>query len=367
MTKLEPVIAVYTICHNEEENVLAWLHQVKMADIIIVGDTGSTDRTTSLLEANGVIVHQLNIHPWRFDEARNQLLSLLPQHIDICISLDFDERLSSGWRANLVSVWNNEITRVRYRYTEKSASHPNDYSTIIASKIHSRHHYKWVYPVHELLCYEGPNQEIEQYATDIEILHLPNRARDRSKYLDLMILAVKEHPTDIRLVHQLGRDFLQSGMPKHCIEVMTYNMSLTDVPIEQHYACRRFIARAYGELQQYEQASYYLQQLWVDNPSCSSTYIEHAILSYKYQDWDDLYLLSMRCNQINFQSNTIYNEFHNKESLFFDLLSIACYHKSDFEHAIYYAKKALEKDPFNYRIRNNIKLFEQQLDQNNTK
>ncbi len=61
-------ICAYTICLNEEKHVMRWLEATKDADLRVVVDTGSTDRTVDLLRAApNVIVHQISIKPFRFD------------------------------------------------------------------------------------------------------------------------------------------------------------------------------------------------------------------------------------------------------------------------------------------------------------
>ena len=79
-------ICVYTICKNEEQFVERWVNSAKDADLLIVGDTGSTDKSIDKLEELGVIVHKINVNPWRFDVARNKILELLPKDVDIVIT-----------------------------------------------------------------------------------------------------------------------------------------------------------------------------------------------------------------------------------------------------------------------------------------
>jgi glycosyltransferase involved in cell wall biosynthesis len=72
-------IAAYTIALNEEKHVMRWLEATKDADIRVVADTGSTDKTVALLQAApNVIVHQISVMPFRFDDARNAALALVP-------------------------------------------------------------------------------------------------------------------------------------------------------------------------------------------------------------------------------------------------------------------------------------------------
>ena len=67
-------ICVYAICKNEEKFAEAWMESVKEADMVVVLDTGSTDRTVSILKNAGAEVYEETISPWRFDTARNRSL-----------------------------------------------------------------------------------------------------------------------------------------------------------------------------------------------------------------------------------------------------------------------------------------------------
>ncbi len=107
-------IAVYAISKNEEQFVNRFCDSAKNADIILIADTGSTDRTVELALENGAIVHDICISPWRFDKARDTALALLPRDIDVCISLDLDEVLMDGWREEIERVWQENTTRLRY-------------------------------------------------------------------------------------------------------------------------------------------------------------------------------------------------------------------------------------------------------------
>ena len=110
MTKYK--ITVYAIAKNEEINVLKWYDSMKEADEIVVLDTGSTDKTLSLLKKCPKIkVYCEQIKPWRFDVARNKSLSYVSSDTDICVCTDLDERFKKGWRKILEDNWHHDTTR----------------------------------------------------------------------------------------------------------------------------------------------------------------------------------------------------------------------------------------------------------------
>lgn len=109
-------IAVYTIALNEEHHVLRWFESAKDADLLLIADTGSTDRTIEKSESLGIAVHKIHVDPWRFDVARNASLALIPDHFDICIQLDMDEVLPPGWRRIVEQAWSEGNTWPIYRH-----------------------------------------------------------------------------------------------------------------------------------------------------------------------------------------------------------------------------------------------------------
>jgi glycosyltransferase involved in cell wall biosynthesis len=88
-------IAIYAICKNEEQFVQRFCDSAKDADLILIADTGSTDKTVELALECGAKVYDICISPWRFDKARDAALALLPKDIDVCISLE-DPKFPKG-------------------------------------------------------------------------------------------------------------------------------------------------------------------------------------------------------------------------------------------------------------------------------
>ncbi|MDP2660630.1 MAG: glycosyl transferase family 2, partial [Dehalococcoidia bacterium] len=102
---MHPQIAINTIAKNEARNARDFMASCAGADLVAVLDTGSTDGTQGLLRAAGAVVEEAVIEPWRFDTARNQALAMLPEDIDLVVSVDLDERLQPGWREALEETW----------------------------------------------------------------------------------------------------------------------------------------------------------------------------------------------------------------------------------------------------------------------
>ena len=131
-------IAVYTIAKNEEQFVQDWYNSAKDADYLLIADTGSTDKTKELALKLGINVYDISVSPWRFDDARNTALSLIPADIDYCISLDMDEVLSENWREELEKI-NPNTTRPIHRLVTSFDENGNPGVEFDALRMHSRH------------------------------------------------------------------------------------------------------------------------------------------------------------------------------------------------------------------------------------
>ena len=135
-------ICVYAICKNEEKHVNRWVESMKEADEIYVLDTGSTDQTKEKLENLGVKVTRKLISPWRFDNARNESLKLVPLDTDICVCTDLDEVFEPGWRKSLEEQWTPNTTKARYNYNWSLDQNNNPKVNFYIEKIHTSHNYK---------------------------------------------------------------------------------------------------------------------------------------------------------------------------------------------------------------------------------
>lgn len=129
-------VCVYGLAKNQEHLCTAWIESVKHADEIIVGDLGSTDSTKEILQSYGVKVYDINI-AFRYDVARNTLLSLIPKNIDFAISCDLNQLMSSNWK----SILNDELLPGTDRVSCLHITTDNKYHDV--NIIHSVPGYIW--------------------------------------------------------------------------------------------------------------------------------------------------------------------------------------------------------------------------------
>jgi len=208
-------IAVYTIALNEEKHVERWYNSVKDADYVLIADTGSTDRTVEIARSLGINVFNISVKPWRFDTARNVALALLPDDIDMCVSLDMDEVISEGWREALEQTTGNQITYVFY----------ND-ENFINNRIHARHGFMWKYLMHEGVVPDR-TEMIDEFCPGIEVTHVPDREKPRGQYLQLLKDALAENPDVGRYYRYLTRALQDNGEFE---EAEKYYLQVLNIP-----------------------------------------------------------------------------------------------------------------------------------------
>lgn len=351
-------VCVYAISKNEEKFVQRWYNSIKDADYICVLDTGSDDNTVSELKKLGVNVKVKKIKPWRFDEARNESMKMIPKDAQICICLDLDEVMLDGWKEKLLSIWNDNITRLWYKYNWNLDENDNPLISFYANKIHKNENYRWIYPVHEVLEYSGEN-EVYARSEELIINHYPDSSKSRSSYLPLLELSIKENPNDDRNMHYLGREYMYYGKWQESIDTLLKHLSLpSSTWKDERCASMRFIARCYKNLLRYNEAEMWLKKAIDEAPYLRDSYIEMASLKYILKKWNDVIYYSNEALKIKNNSMSYINEKFSYDETVYDLLSLAYYYIGDISNAILYSNKALEINPLNDRIKNNKKYFE---------
>jgi glycosyltransferase involved in cell wall biosynthesis len=200
-------IAVTTIALNEEKHVERWAESAADADLLMIADTGSTDATVIAAEDCGVEVGQVRVRPWRFDTARNAALALLPDDIDLVITLDMDEVLAPGWRDRIEAA--PRARRLSYDYVWNWTEDEQPGVQFRGDRCHARFGYQWKHPVHEVLVATG-SDDPAVYA-GFAIHHHADDTKPRSQYLPLLRRAVAEAPDDDRLAHYYARELYFTG------------------------------------------------------------------------------------------------------------------------------------------------------------
>lgn len=352
-------VVVYAISKNEEKFVARWVKSMLEADEIIVLDTGSSDKTVERLKELGVTVKEKEIKPFRFDVARNLSLDLVPNDTDICVCTDLDEVFEKGWRKALEDVWKENTTRLAYNYNWSLDENNKPLVNFYIEKIHSRQNYTWTHPVHEVLTYTGKQKEIK-YTTDLITLnHFPDTTKDRSNYLPLLELSVREDETDDRNMHYLGREYMYHKEYNKAIDTLIKHLSLEKaVWKDERAASMRFIARCYTELKRYKEARMWYLEAIKEAPYLRDTFVEIALLESSLGNYKETEKYCLEALKIKTHPKTYINEQFSFDHTIYDLLAVSYYYLKDYSKSLDYINKALELAPDNKRLQDNKIIIE---------
>lgn len=355
-------VCVYTICKNESQFVDRWVDSMQEADLIVVCDTGSTDDTVEKLKQRNVEVYSIVVNPWRFDTARNISLAFIPSDYDICVCTDMDEVLEKGWRDKIESVWTPETTRLRYMYTWRFNDDGTRGATYWYNKIHSRHGYRWVNPVHENVKYYGDKIEVYAQTPDVQLNHFPDITKSRSQYLSLLELSRKENPDDNSTVFWLGREYMFYGQYDNCIKTLKEHLSLKSATCtEERSSSMRFIARSYEKKGALDEANKWLYRAIAECPNVREPYVEMARLGYKLKNWPLVYLMVEEALKIKQRPASYLSEETSWNETIYDLGAIACYRLGLYKKSLELATIAVGINPNASRLKNNLELIKQRV------
>ena len=353
-------VCVYAICKNEEQFVDRWYNSMKEADEIYVLDTGSSDNTVKKLKEHGINVKVKKFKTWRFDDARNESLKMVPDNNDICVCTDLDEVFVPGWRKTLEDAWNENTTRARYNYNWSLDKDNNPLVNFYIEKIHKKDGYKWTHPVHEVLEYNG--NEVFITIDNITLNHYPDNNKSRSSYLPLLELSIKENPSDDRNMHYLGREYMYYGKWNESIDTLIKHLNLKNATWkDERCASMRFIARCYTNLNRYEEAKMWLDKAINEAPYLRDPYVERAILEYNLENWDNTIYYCNKALEIKTHKKTYINEPFSWDHTIYDLLSISYFNIKNFNKSLENINKALELNPNDERLLNNKILIEDHI------
>ena len=348
-------IVVYAIAKNESQFVRRFCDAAKDADMIFVADTGSTDDTVSLLEECGAHVAHISIKPWRFDDARNAALALLPDEFDVCVSLDLDEVLQPGWREEIERVWTTGTTRLRYGF---------DWGCGIVfqyEKIHSRWGYRWHHPLHEYPVADRI-EEVWANTDQLLVVHQPDPTKSRGQYLDILRVSIEEDPFCPRNAFYYARELSFHGHWREAITQAERYLALPRAtwPNERCYALR-VIGRCYQELGEPENAVKSFRLACAEAPYTREPWHELAKQCYLMSRWPECLGAALTCLSITHRDKVYTVDPSVWGAPAHDWASIAAWNLKLYALAYEHALLAVEKDPNDFRLRQNLAFCEQKI------
>lgn len=348
-------VAVYTIALNEEKHVERWYSSVKDADYVLIADTGSTDRTVEIAKELGINVVNVLIKPFRFDTSRNAALAALPADIDYCISLDMDEVLTEGWRADIETLAvlepnESAILRTPLTWNFKEDGTPGlQYG---ADRVHSRWGVMWRQPAHEIISTYGDYKEKRGWV-GFGIHHLADATKSRGQYMAMLKMAVDENPYSDRNAFYYARELYYYGLYKEAAKEFKRHLELpTAVWRPERAASLRYLA-----ICEPNSAVTHLIKAVATDPSRRESKVALAEEYYKVRDWENCYKWAIEALEIKEKPLDYMCEEFAWGYLPHDLAAISSYWLGKIEESKVHGTNALNHDPSNQRLLDNMKFY----------
>ncbi|WP_287389309.1 glycosyltransferase [Mesorhizobium sp.] len=347
-------IAVYTIALNEAANAERWANSAVDADYRIVADTGSTDDTVERLTAAGVTVYRIAVRPWRFDDARNAAMALIPPDVDVCCTMDMDRFLEPGWRPKLEAVWAPETTALYCQTVYRSSvDDPAPLRSWPAKNFHHRWRYRFRRPVHEALVFSGET-EVAASSSDIVMVEVQDLAKPtRSSYLPLMEVAHREDPGDSQICFWLGRDLMWANQHQRAVPLLERYLALpTSKWAEERSEAMRYIAR----MQPQERLTW-LDKARMEAPHRREIWLDLAEEFHGRADWLNLFWAATNGIEKTHRTGSYLDDANCWGFRLYDLGAIASWRLNAMDRAVEWGRAALELDTRNQRLKDNLDFF----------
>jgi len=288
-------IAIYTISKNESHNVEQFMKAAAGVPVYIL-DTGSTDNTVELLNQHGAIVQQKIISPWRFDTARNEALALVPEDVDVCISIDMDEVLEDRWKEKLLTEWKGNIGSYLYipDWLDEQKTQPMVQGP--RTKIHARHGFTWTRPVHEMIT---PKEGTIQSLCETTFLVKHYQDKNTRNYIPLLNKIIEENPNDSDAWLQRAAENLEK---KNYIESIDdyreyIKLNLNDeTPFQRHRKsiCYMAIAECFYHLNDHSATVRYYMKAAAEHPEAREPWVHLGFVLSSMNDIPLAYGAAMR-------------------------------------------------------------------------
>jgi glycosyltransferase involved in cell wall biosynthesis len=348
-------IAVYTIALNEEKHVKRWFESAKEADLLLIADTGSTDKTKFTAKSLGIVVHEISVVPWRFDVARNASLALIPEDFDICIQLDMDETLQPGWRKIVEGAFLAGNNWPSYREVTLRDQSGKAISWFNHHRIHPRKGFIWKYPIHEIIQ-PTPGTEFKRDFIELEVDHIQDRSKSRRSYLSLLEIAVKEDPSDWRMRHYLNREYWYN---KDWNKVLSSAYEAMEIPsswdVERASTCM-WASEASHFLNLKKLSIEWAERATSEAPNFYEAWHWRAHIAHLNGDW-------LSCREFSFKRLELKRQEHHlvKPEVWewwgYDLMALSSHKLGFHEDAVRYGRMALDFLPVDERLLSNLEYY----------
>jgi hypothetical protein len=175
----------------------------------------------------------------------------------------------------------------------------------------------------------------------------------RRQYLPLMEQAHQEDPNDAQICFWLGRDYMWADRPGDASRLFERYLSLpTSTWTEERSEAMRYLART-----QPEKKTHWLDRARIEAPHRREIWLDLAEQLHADEDWLNLFWACSTGIEKTHRTGSYLDDGHSWGFRLFDLGAIAAWRLNAMDRAVEWGTKALEHDPTNERLKNNLDFF----------
>jgi tetratricopeptide (TPR) repeat protein len=225
-------------------------------------------------------------------------------------------------------------------------------------KIHHRKGYHWHHPCHEYPVPDVRTNEVWAHTDMLLAVHQPDPTKSRGQYLDLLHVAVTEDPRCPRNAFYYARELTFYSRWEEAIEALKKYLKMPEAtwPNERSYAMR-LLGKCHDELNRNPLLWY--RRACAEAPQTREAWRDLAMYCYRNGMWEECYSAAQTALKIT-NKELVYTmdpsvwgyELH-------DLAAISAYHIGLKEEAIKQGQLAVDKEPNNERLLQNLAFYKE--------
>ena len=281
----QSTISVVYIVKNEQNTILKSIKSLKkLADEIIVVDTGSTDKTIEILTNYSMNDTSINLYSfeWCDDFSRARNFANSKASCDWIVSLDADERIT-----------NFKLLKLLLTYLKNFGDYPKTVFNL--NIIRDDNAYKTGKVIQNLSCFSYRGRVHETYFSSVGDVHYTNinidiisqnrmTLKKADYYNKLLLLTIDENPMNLRWLYFYLRDNFNSieytEMKTLCYDSL-YNDSLSRNLKGSYYSVRITLLLMFKALQNKRISDFEKYQYTIKDVACEHS--DYIFLKYAFK------------------------------------------------------------------------------------
>ena len=356
-------ICVYAISRDGERGVRRWFESAKDANYLLVVNAHPEFKPLFVAKSLGIVVKEVSIEPWRCDIARNSAIALIPEWIDVCVSLDLNETLSEGWRKEIEESFEKGFNAPLF-FEKKTIPENQDQILDELSRVHPRQGFFWQQPFNEQLV-ALPGMSMKSQSIPVELKSHMDSARwqfnyQASKQLSRLKNDYENCPGDANKLIALMEELFSNQAWQPLIELADA-FSVIDSPSKLDFsvACL-WLSEAAHNLKLPKVALDWAERATFEAPDFYEAWHWRAHLLHFSEKWGEVLEYASKVNTLKRGSHR-----HSRESVWswwgFDLMALALHKLGRDNEALEYGERAHLASPYDPRISRNLMIYRQAL------